>query len=102
MKTYSIDELKKDMSPESLARARVSADDMIKEMVLSEIRALNGLTQAELAKKLGVKPPSLSQMESQKDMQISTLKKLIEALGGKLELIASMPGCDIKISQFVS
>jgi len=33
-------------------------------------------------------------------MQISTLQRLIQALGGQLELIAHMPGGDIRISQF--
>jgi hypothetical protein len=34
------------------------------------------------------------------DIQISTLQRLIQALGGRLELIAHMPGGDIRISQF--
>jgi hypothetical protein len=48
-----------------------------------------------------VKQPTLSRLESQDDMQISTLNRLIEALGGKLEIIAHLPGGDIRISQFI-
>jgi hypothetical protein len=33
-------------------------------------------------------------------MQVSTLRRLIQALGGELELIAHLPGGDIRIGQF--
>jgi predicted transcriptional regulator len=70
------------------------------EMLLAEIRKEAGITQDDLAKTIGIKQPSLSKLESQDDIHISTLRKLIEALGGQLELVAHMPCGDIKISQF--
>jgi len=33
-------------------------------------------------------------------MQIGTLRRIIEALGGELELIAHLPGGDVRLSQF--
>ena len=45
------------------------------------------MTQDELAASLGVKQPTLSRLEGQDDMQISTLRRVIEALGGELEII---------------
>jgi len=69
-------------------------------MLLSEIRKDVGLTQEDLAKAIGIKQASLSKLESQEDMQITTLQRLVKALGGQLELIAHMPGGDIRISQF--
>ena len=69
-------------------------------MLLAEIRQAVGMTQEEVAAILDVKQPTLSRMESQDDMQISTLRRLIEALGGKLEIIAHLPKWDIRISQF--
>lgn len=33
-------------------------------------------------------------------MQIGTLIRIIEALGGELELIAHLPGGDVRLSQF--
>jgi hypothetical protein len=33
-------------------------------------------------------------------MQVSTLRRLIQALGGELELIAHLPGGAIRITQF--
>lgn len=93
----SFDELRKQMSPESRARATAKAKEMMAEMLLAEIRKEAGFTQEDLAETLGVKQPSLSKLESQDDMQISTLKRLIQALGGQLELIAHMPKGDIRI-----
>ena len=93
-------ELEAKMSPERLARSAQMAQEMMAEMLLSELRKHVGMTQQQLAEALGVKQPSLSQLESQGDMQVSTLQRLIEALGGSLELIAHLPGGDVRITQF--
>jgi len=93
-------ELEANMRPEALARAKARAKDMMAEMLLSEIRRAVGLTQEELAASLGIKQPSLSRLESQDDMQISTLRRLVAALGGELEIIAHLPGGAIRITQF--
>jgi transcriptional regulator with XRE-family HTH domain len=73
---------------------------MMAEMLLAEIRKSVGLTQEDLAAQLGIKQPTLSKLESQDDIQVSTLRRLIRALGGELELIAHLPGGDIRIRQF--
>tara|TARA_A100000171_G_scaffold53042_1_gene75756 strand:+ start:10419 stop:10733 length:315 start_codon:yes stop_codon:yes gene_type:complete len=94
-------ELRKDMGPERAAQADVRAREMMAEMLLAEIRKQTGFTQEELAEALGIKQPSLSKMESADDMQISTLQRVIEALGGQLELIAHLPKGDVRITQFM-
>ena len=88
------------MNTERVKRAKSKAKDIMAEMLLSEIRKDVGLTQEDLAKAIGIKQASLSKLESQEDMQITTLQRLVKALGGQLELIAHMPGGDIRISQF--
>lgn len=93
-------ELEAKMRPESLARAKVRARSMMADMLLTEVRKMVGLTQEELAKSLGIKQPTLSRLESQDDMQISTLRRLIHALGGELEIIAHLPAGDIRLTQF--
>lgn len=93
-------ELENKMSPDSLARAKVRAKQAMAEMLLAEVRKAAGLTQEELATTLGIKQPSLSRLESQDDMRISTLRRLIHALGGELEIIAHMPGGEIHLTQF--
>ena len=74
-------------------------EDM-KEMLLSEWRRQAGLTQQKLAGTLGIKQPTLSALESQDDMQISTLRRIVEALGGELEIVASLPSGQGALSQF--
>ena len=93
-------ELEAQMAPERLARAEIKAKEIMADMLLAEIRKQVGLTQKELAAALKIKQPSLSKIESQDDMQIGTLIRIIEALGGELELIAHLPGGDLRLSQF--
>ena len=96
----NFEELKKQMNPESLQKAEAKTKELMAEMLLAEIRKEAGFTQEDIALKIGIKQPTLSKLESQDDIQISTLQRLIQALGGQLELIAHMPGGDIRISQF--
>jgi predicted transcriptional regulator len=93
-------ELEDKMAPESRARVKSRAREMMTEMLLSELRKSAGVTQEELATSLGIKQPTLSRMESQSDMQISTLRRVIESLGGELEIIAHLPDGDVRLSQF--
>jgi transcriptional regulator with XRE-family HTH domain len=88
------------LTPEARARADARTKEMIADMLLTEVRQLVGLTQAEVAKKLGIKQPTLSRLESQDDMYISTLRRLVEVLGGKLEIVVHLPAGDIRIQQF--
>ena len=98
--TRNYQQLRSRMSPEQLARSEIQAKEMMAEMLLAEIRKEIGLTQEDLAAAMNIKQPSLSKLESQDDMQVSTLQRLIRALGGELELVAHMPGGDIRIRQF--
>ncbi len=88
------------MTPEARRRATLKAREMIAEMLISEIRREAGFTQEQVAELLGIRQPSLSKLESQDDMQISTLRRIVNALGGELEIIAHMPTGDIRIRQF--
>lgn len=88
------------MTPRQRMQAAAKARKMMAEMLLAEIRRSVGLTQQDLAKSLNVTQPNLSKLEKQDDMQISTLRRLVEAMGGQLEIIAHLPKGDIRISQF--
>ena len=93
-------ELKARLSPEARARADARTKGMVATLLLGELRKRVGLTQDELAKRLGIKQPTLSRLESQEDMQISTLQRLVHALGGKLVIVVHMPAGDIRLDQF--
>ena len=96
----SIQKLRERMTPDARRRATLKAREMMAEMLISEIRKEVGFTQEQVAQLLGIRQPSLSKLESQDDMQISTLRKIVNALGGELEIIAHMPTGDIRIRQF--
>lgn len=96
----NFNELRQKMSPQRQARVDGMARQMMVDMLLAQIRQEAGLTQNDVADALGIKQPTLSKLESQDDMQISTLRRIIHALGGELELVAKMPGGTIRLSQF--
>jgi transcriptional regulator with XRE-family HTH domain len=96
----SIQKLRERMTQDARKRATLKAREMMAEMLISEIRKEVGFTQEQVAELLGIRQPSLSKLESQDDMQISTLRKIVNALGGELEIIAHMPTGDIRIRQF--
>lgn len=93
-------ELRKRISPARRARNDRAIQQELKRMVLSELRRTAGMTQVRLAQTLGIKQPSLSYLESQDDMQISTLRRIVEALNGELEIIVKLPGGNVSLSQF--
>lgn len=84
--------LRKRMSPRRRARNQSAAKAAIKRMLLAELRKLRGATQVAVAAEMGITQSALSRIESQDDMQVSTLRRMVEALGGRLEIVAKLPG----------
>ena len=94
-------ELEAKMSPESIARSNALTREMLQELPLQALRQARNLTQAHLAELLGVTQASISKMESRTDMYIGTLAKVIEAMGGELEIRACFPdGGVVRIKKF--
>ena len=65
----------------------------IKEEVdsLQELRKAAGKAQADIAAALKIKQPSVSKIEKQTDMYLSTLRSYVEAIGGELDLVVRLP-----------
>lgn len=93
-------ELYMQMSPDAREHAEAKAKAMLDEMPLNELRQARGLSQKMLAEVLHVQQPSIAKIEKRTDMYISTLRSHIEAMGGKLEVIARFPDGSVKISNF--
>lgn len=81
-------------------RAARRTRELLSGLLLSEVRTLSGRTQRQLADALGIRQPSLSKLEHQSDMQVSTLQRIVAALGGELELVARFPTRAVKLAQF--
>lgn len=79
-------------SLESQARIQKIADRLLFESQLYLIREELKISQKELAETLGIKQPSLSAIENRgNDLKISTMKKYVEAMGGKLRIDVELP-----------
>ena len=59
---------------------------------LQALRKLAERSQAEMAKTLKIKQPSVHKIEKQADLYLSTLRRYVEAAGGTLELRVELPG----------
>jgi hypothetical protein len=59
---------------------------------LRALRLLAERSQAQIARSLGIKQPSVLKIERQTDLYLSTLQRFVEAAGGKLELRVELPG----------
>jgi len=97
MKKFA-DLVKETMSSESQARARAKTEQMLREMALDELRAALSLTQEHLAETLGIRQASVSKIIHGQNMYISTLDKVIKAMGGDLELYVALPNGRVKLS----
>lgn len=93
-------ELQAKMSPQSRARSQAKAEQMISEMALDELREARQLTQQQLAEQLNVKQPSIAKIERRADMYLSTLRGVIRAMGGELDIRAVFPNGTVRIRQF--
>ena|ERR1043166_7923172 len=58
---------------------------------LQQLRRAAGRAQINIAAALRIKQPSVSKIEKQTDLYLSTLRSYVEALGGKLELVVRLP-----------
>ncbi len=63
----------------------------MEEVSLSQLRKAQKLTQQDVAKALGLTQATISQVESSRDLYLSTLRKHVEALGGELVLEVKFP-----------
>ena len=54
---------------------------------LRELRLIAGKAQGDVAAGLQIRQPSVSKIEKQTDMYLSTLRAYVEAIGGELELV---------------
>lgn len=68
------------------------------ELALDELRAALSLTQEAVAEMLGVKQSSDSKILHGQDMYLSTLDKILRAMGGELEVYVALPDGKVKLS----
>lgn len=88
----NLDDVIAALPPERRARVEARYQELKAEVEsLAELRRLTGKAQTEVASILKIKQPSVSKIEQQTDMYLSTLRSYIEAIGGELDLIVRLP-----------
>lgn len=88
----NVDDIIRKLSPTQRKKVETRAAELIaEEMTLRELRHARKLTQARMAKKLGITQDSVSRLEKRSDLLLSTLRKTVEAMGGNLSLVAEFP-----------
>jgi len=74
------------------AKRRAKIEQRANELAtLKDLRQAVERTQEELAASLGVGQDTVSRIERRSDILLSTLRRYIEAMGGRLELVARFP-----------
>lgn len=88
----TLDQVIAELPPERRKRIEARYQELKQEVEgLRELRAIAGKAQLDVAAALKIKQPSVSKIEKQTDMYLSTLRNYIEAIGGKLELLVKLP-----------
>ncbi|HIE5390874.1 TPA: helix-turn-helix domain-containing protein [Enterobacter cancerogenus] len=79
-------------SPESQERIKEMADELILETGLQLVREELKLSQKQVAELMGTSQPAITQLEQRgNELKIATLKRYIEAMGGKLSIDVELP-----------
>lgn len=85
-------------SLESQERIKSLTDELVLETGLQLLREELNISQKTLANNLGVSQPAITQIEQRgNDIKLSTLKRYIEAMGGKLSLTIELPSGDGRV-----
>src|SRR4051794_31243887 len=85
---------------ERRAVKRLAADLIEEAATLRELRKIRARSQKQIAAQLGIKQAAVSKLERRTDMYVSTLRTLIQAMGGELDVVARFPDKSVRITQF--
>lgn len=97
---HPFSELTKDFTPERRRRIKAMKNKLLADMPLHELRRARALTQRELAGALNVNQPAVAKLEQRADIYVSSLRSYIEAVGGRLKIIAEFPDGEVTITNF--
>jgi predicted transcriptional regulator len=87
------------LSAEAEARVRARVEAEVGEVTLKAMRQELALTQLEVSRSADMTQSELSRLESRTDHLTSTLRRYVEALGGKLEITAVFGERRVKLKE---
>ena len=88
------------MPAESQARAVAAAERKRRELPLVEVRRQMNLSQQALAERMGVSRASVSRSERHSRMHLRDLRRIVEAMGGELEITARFSDGEIRLDRW--
>jgi predicted transcriptional regulator len=100
MKRHKWSDLKAErFGPEDVDKIRKEALRDLLEEDLRALREAAGVTQEELAEKVGADQSQISRLERQGggDARVSLLKRYVEALGGEIQIVATFRGKVVRL-----
>ena len=97
---HNFSELTRDFTPERRQRIDEMKRELVAEMPLHELRRAREMTQRDLARTLNVNQPAVSKLEQRTDVYVSSLRSYIEAVGGRLRIVAEFPEGEVAITNF--
>lgn len=81
------------LSPEDRAEVeRGAAEIVTANRTLRELRKSLNVTQSELASALATSQANVAQIEGKNDLMVSTVIRVVEALGGTMQMVIQLPG----------
>ena len=91
---------KQGITAEQMDEARAETQAVIDSYNLRQARKASDMTQVELAKTMGVSQNRISRMENGDlgSMSLDTLRRYVEALGGRLTLVAELPSGTVMLA----
>jgi len=100
--TKNFKTLRGKMSAERRSRVEKRVDRILAGIQLQELRKACKVTQEQLAEGLEITQASISKIERQSDMYVSTLRKYVESLGGALQIVVNLPSGSFILKGFSS
>ena len=92
MMAKTLDRMIKELPLKRRAKVESRAAELIvEEMTLRDMRKARKLTQVELAEELNIGQDSVSRLEKRRDILLSTLRNVVQAMGGRLRIVAEFP-----------
>ena len=87
-----MNQLLEKVNPDVVKAAEQRAEKEILELKIAMLREQLELSQTEMAKRLGISQPSVANLEKRgAEIKLSSLKRYVEAMGGKLSLDVQLP-----------
>jgi predicted transcriptional regulator len=90
---------KKKLTETQLETIDDAVEQDLLELDLKDLREALGLTQVELASRVGITQSQLSKLERRSNHRIATLRRYVQALGGSLEINAVVNGQRVRVSE---